>query len=329
MKIKTLCSKLNINTKYKNALKNALTHRSFFVEDKSAIGNSRYVFMGQYVFRAKLAEILLAYVSGTGMQLERTLHLLTASDFLKKNVYDHLELNHWVRLNPDYKRPLDHIFSFALLGFLTENMTERQLNDFMITHFIQKGEHIIYTEEQKSKDVKSQFTLLCKQFYNAKPKLEIIQKGTLYDAFIKIKDVSYISTTSNSKKYLPKKIMKLALKKIIKEIEEKRLANPEYRRKIKQQEQEELQKKQKERKAKLEAYFDARAKRGQEIKEAKEAKKLINREKDKKRRQAKQRAKERKELMEKQQRLQAMGLENISASKRRILEDKGILEKKK
>ncbi len=76
-------------------------------------------------------------------------------------------------------------------------------------------------------------------------------------------------------------------------------------------------------------YFEKRAKQSEEIKKNKTKRKTEAQERDIKRREAKRRAKERRELVEKQRRLKEMGLQNISASKRRILEDRGILPKKK
>lgn len=79
---------------------------------------------------------------------------------------------------------------------------------------------------------------------------------------------------------------------------------------------------------KLQEFFTKNAQRSQEIKERKAELKKEAEECDRRRRESKQRAKERKALIEKQQKLKEMGLQNISASKRRILEDKGILPKK-
>ena len=62
----------------KNHLLQALTHNSF--SDKN---NSRYVFLGQFAFKGKVAEWIFDNVAGTGTQLQHFLGNIFSQKFLE------------------------------------------------------------------------------------------------------------------------------------------------------------------------------------------------------------------------------------------------------
>ncbi len=323
---KTLCQHLGLGTHLSHELKIALTHYSF--SEKSKDGG-RYVFLGQTEFKGKVARILFEFVQGKGTQLQHYLGNLFKTKHLELLFYKY-NLQNLIRcadnFNPDNYR---HIFTYAFLGFLSDQMNETQLNDFIYQNFIKNTSHLLPSEQANKKDYKAQVFFLCKLYYNSKPKLEITQSDGIYTFSLHINDLFYVKTESKSYKYAQKKLWKNALKQITQKQEEKLLQNPDFVAKEQIQKAEKQAKEEREKEEKLKLYFEKRAKRSEEIKQKKIEKKKEAQKQDIKRREAKQRAKERKELQAKQQRLKEMGLQNISASKRRILEDKGILPKKK
>ncbi len=323
---KTLCQHLGLGTHLSHELKIALTHYSF--SDKSKDGG-RYVFLGQTEFKGKVARILFEFVQGKGTQLQHYLGNLFKTKhlellFYKYNLQDLIRYGE--NFNPENYR---HIFTYAFLGFLSDQMNEKQLNEFIYNNFIKNTSHLLPSEQANKKDYKAKVLFLCKLYYNAKPKTEITEKDGIYTFSLSIKDLFYIKTESKSYKYAQKKLWKNALKQIAKKEEEKLLQDPDFVAKEQKRKAEKQAEEERKKEEKLQAYFAKRAKRSKEIKQHKIEKKKEAQQQDIKRREAKQRAKERKELLAKQQRLKEMGLQNISASKRRILEDKGILPKKK
>lgn len=325
-KYKKLCEQLALGGHLNHELKIALTHYSF--SDKSKDG-SRYVFLGQTEFKGKTARILFEFVQGKGTQLQHYLGNLFKSKHLEL-LFSKYNLDNLIRYGEQFNwQSHKHIFTYAFLGFLSDYMNDEQLNSFIYQNFIKNTSHLLPSEQTNKKDYKSQVLFLCKLYYNNKPKLTIEQVGEIYTFRIQIRDEVLFKTESKSYKYGQRKIWKNALKFIIEKEEEKLLQNPEF---LAREEQRKTQKEANEiqqKAEKLETYFENRAKRSQEIKEQKAIKKKEAQQRDLKRREAKTRAKERKELKAKQQRLKNIGLENISASKRRILEDRGILPKKK
>lgn len=323
----TLCRVLRVDEALHHELKIALTHSSI----NSEKNNSRYVFLGQTAFKGEVAKILYKYVAGSGTQLQHCLGNFFKVKILQ-NIYSKFLLDQYVGLEANLnKNQYQHIFIFALLGFLLENASKEVIEDFIYIHFLKNNNHFLPTNQsKKNKDYKAQCVFIHKQ-NGYKLKAPIITKkecGT-YNGELIVLENKKITTSSTSYKYLQKKIYKKALHYISEQEEIKLVNNNEYQNKVKEREERENTEQQLQKEKKLKAYFDKRAKRSEEIKKQKEVKKQIAQEKDTKRRIAKQKSKERKQLQEKQQRLKEIGLANISASKRRILEDRGILPKKK
>lgn len=325
-KHKKLCEQLALGGHLSHELKIALTHYSF--SDKSKDG-SRYVFLGQTEFKGKTARILFEFVQGKGTQLQHYLGNLFKNKHLEL-LFSKYNLDDLIRYGEQFNwQSHKHIFTYAFLGFLSDFMSIEQLNSFIYQNFIKNTSHLLPSEQSNRKDYKSQVSFLCKLYYNSKPKLDIEQIGEIYTFRLQIKDKTLFTTESKSYKYGQRKIWKNALKFIAEKEEEKLLQNPEFLAKEEQRKTEQQEKEAKQKAEKLEAYFEKRTKRSEKIKEQKTIKKKEAQKRDLNRREAKIRAKERKELKAKQQRLKDIGLENISASKRRILEDRGVLPKKK
>ncbi len=307
-------------------MKIALTHYSF--SDKSKDGG-RYVFLGQTEFKGKVARILFEFVQGKGTQLQHYLGNLFKTKYLELLFYKY-NLQDLVRYGENFNcENYQHIFTYAFLGFLSDQMNENDLNRFIYQNFIKNTSHLLPSDQPNKKDYKAQVLFLCKLYYNAKPKLQTTETEGVYTFSLNIKDTILCQTESTSYKYAQKKIWKKTLKLLAEKEEEKLLQDPEFLAQKEKREAEKQAKEEREKAEKLQAYFEKRAKRSEEIRQKKIAKKKEAQKQDIKRREAKQKAKERRELAEKQQRLKEMGLQNISASKRRILEDRGILPKKK
>lgn len=322
---KTLCTKLNLESQHSHNLKTALTHLSF---SKNSKNGSRYVFLGQTEFKGKVARILFEYVSGTGTQLQHYSGNLFKNKYLE-TIYNAYNLGIYIRYGKNFDALAHkHIFTYALLGFLSDTMEEEQLKNFIYQWFIDHTSHLLPNTKPQQKDHKSQCTTLCKQIYNKKPKLFLEKNENVYTAKIVVSYKTLCIVESKSYKYVFKKAWRDALRKIVEEQYKTLQQDKAFLERENKREQEIKQKQKAQKEARQKAYFKRRQVRSQVIKarKAQREKEAIVRHKQ--RQLAKQRLKERRELQQKQQRLKEMGLQNISASKRRILEDRGILPKK-
>ncbi len=323
---KKLCKQLHLGEHLSHQLKIALTHYSFTENDKNG---SRYVFLGQTEFKGKVARVLFEFVQGKGTQLQHYLGNLFKTKYLN-SLFSQYNLARLIRYGENFNVDAHkHIFTYAFLGFLSDQMETSQLNTFIYHHFIKNTAHLLPSEQANQKDYKSKVIFLCKLHYNSKPKLNVDKENDIYTFSLQMNKNDLVTAQSKSYKYAQKKIWKIALRQIAEKEEQKLFKDPEFVAREQEREKKQKAKAQRERAEKIRLYFEKRAQRSKELKKKKAAKKAEALQKDIKRRQAKIRAKERKELMEKQQRLKDMGLQNISASKRRILEDRGILPKKK
>jgi hypothetical protein len=107
------------------------------------IGNSRYVFLGQYAFKGLIANIVFKYISGNGKQLQQYLGNVFSMEKLEK-IFDELDLE----LLISYKTGFDfksqkHIFTAGLLGFLYENATEEYNQSFISKYFLAETNKIL------------------------------------------------------------------------------------------------------------------------------------------------------------------------------------------
>lgn len=322
---KNLCAKLLIQHQYSHLLKIALTHSSYNTKSKNG---SRYIFLGQTEFKGKTARILFEYVSGSGTQLQHYLGNLFKNKHLDI-IYKYYNLDDYIRYGESFKaQDHRHIFTYALLGCLSDIMTDENLKKFIYQWFIDNSSHLLPNTNPQQKDYKSQCIVLCKQVYSNKPKIIIEKKEAIYVAKVVVNGKTLSQVETKSYVYVQKKAWKQALRTIAEEQQQLLLQDKAFILREEKRNNDLKQKIKTEKEAKLKAYFKRREIRSQVIRARKAQRESEAIERHKKRQLAKQRLKERRELIEKQQRLKEMGLQNISASKRRILEDRGILPKK-
>ena len=116
----------------KHQLERAITHNSF-----SENNNSRYVFLGMFAFKGAVAAWVFNHVAGTGTQLQQYLGNLFKQPFLEtffdKNIKQITKIDPKIDLNTQ-----KHIFAYAFLGFVYDNATEEQLNDFIFHQIIKQ-----------------------------------------------------------------------------------------------------------------------------------------------------------------------------------------------
>lgn len=323
---KRLCEQLQMPTYHSHELKIALTHYSFSEKGKNG---SRYVFLGQTEFKGKTARVLFDFVGGTGMQLQQYLGNLFKTKYLEL-LFHKFGLEKLIRYGENFSPQTHrHIFVFAFLGFVSDCMTPEALNRFIYLNFINNTTHLLPNHLAAKKDHKNQTLFLCKLHYNCKPLPEMEKSEDKYRFTLRINEELVAVAESKSYKYAQKKLWKKALQLITIEQEKKLLQNPDYLKYVAEQEEKARAEEEKRKEEKMTAYHEERQKRSEEIKENKKQKKEEAQIRDQERREAKERAKKRKELLAKQQKLKEMGMQNISSSKRRILEDRGILPKKK
>jgi hypothetical protein len=64
--------------------KKALTHKSFCKEGDEQKSNCRYIFLGMYGFKGKVAELVFNFVTGSGKPLQHYLGNIFKDDILLK-----------------------------------------------------------------------------------------------------------------------------------------------------------------------------------------------------------------------------------------------------
>jgi len=329
-KYELLCRKLRIPETAHQDLKTALTHYTYTEENtETEKDNTRFVFYGQTVFKAEVAQYLFDWVEGKGTQLQHYWGNLFANKRLE-DIFDFYDLSQYIRHGKNFDvLSHRHIFVFGLLGFVKKAADENALKKFIFKHFLDNTIHLMPGALPQKSDYKQQCTFLCKLYFNKTPKIEIQKTEANYTAIIMVKDILLCKVESSSYKYVQKKAWKTALRSMAEEQEQKLLQNPEFITKEQERKEKLAQEKEAQRQANIQANEAKQALRSQISQQKKVAREKAAAERDRNRRDAKQATKERKELAAKQSRLKQMGLENISAAKRRILEDKGILPKKK
>ncbi|MFY7810205.1 MAG: hypothetical protein ACOVQ2_00595 [Flavobacterium sp.] len=223
-----------------------------------------------------------------------------------------------------------HIFVYALLGYIFENATELQIENFIFNEFIKTADHLL-PQNYKHKNRWDQFVFLAKLHLDCKPKLVAnIDENKCNHITILMNHESYASHNSISFKYAKKKCVNEAIKKLIIFLEEKinkdatYLANQE---KLQQEKEITLAQAKAE---KLAKHLERTQKHQEKMAERRRIAKIEAELQDKKRKQAKQAVKEKTSKKGKDTIYRTYTAEEIaamSASKRRNLQDKGIIPK--
>lgn len=322
-KILPLLSRFQIS--YDEAeLKKVFTHNSF-----SQNNNSRYVFLGQFAFRGKVADWIFEHVAGSGTQLQHYLGNIFREEFLK-TFFDKLDFQ-ITRISPDVKvEQQKHIFVYAFFGFVFCHASEENLENFIFSYLIEPNNHLL-PENYKYKNRWDQLIFLCKQHHDTKPKLifsETADKTQLIHIFLGKECIG--RHESAGYKYAKKKAIEIALKFVLSECEKKLEFDKTYQENAfiakQKAEQEILLKKEEKQKKHLERISHHQEK----MKLRKEILKEEAQKTDQKRREAKQNVKEKTSRKGRNTIYKEYTSEEIKAmsnAKRRNLQDRGIIPK--
>lgn len=313
---------LNIDVKKSELLK-ALTHKSFYDnqadENKT---NSRYVFLGMYAFKGKVAEICNQYISGSGTQLQHYLGNLFTKERLEV-IFQKYKLRSMIRFNPSLDvENQKHIFVYGFLGFVFSHFTEEKLNFFIYKNLLENSEHLLH-HQKASKDVQAQCKFMIKMIYNCKTEVKISkQENNVFLAQIWAKKQLIAEAESVSYRYVQKKVYKTALKTL------GEISMNELSRSIPYQIREAERNKQKQ--AESEALKTHKAEQYQmkiemqhkKREDAKMERIRLAKERDATRKKLKATAKERAEIKKKADAKKAKQMQTMSANKRRHIQDK-------
>lgn len=100
------------------------------------VGNSRYVFLGQYGFKGLISEVVFKFIAGNGKQLQQYLGNVFSNERLEK-IFDELKLEQLITYKTGFDfKTQKHIFTAAFLGFLYENATEEMYSCFHFKTFL-------------------------------------------------------------------------------------------------------------------------------------------------------------------------------------------------
>lgn len=308
----------------KHHLERALTHNSF-----SENNNSRYVFLGMFAFKGRVADWIFSHVAGTGTQLQHYLGNIFKQAFLE-NYFDKY-ITKISRIDPKVAIATQkHVFAYAFFGFVYDNATEEQLQEFIFHQIIKVNDHHL-PSNYKHKNYWDQLLFLCKQQFDYKPKLTLTENSDkTQEVTIVLNGETIGQHVSISFKYAKKKAIKLALDFVLKNIEEKLKSNPTYLENEQQKKAKELELLQKQKLEKQEKHTARNLAHQEKMSVKREVKKRQAQEDDRKRRLAKETAKEktaRKGANTIYRTYTAEEIAAMSASKRRNLQDKGIIPK--
>lgn len=321
--LENLLSRFNI-TFEKHQLERVVTHNSF-----SENNNSRYVFLGMFAFKGVVAHWIFNHVAGTGTQLQQYLGNIFKPTFLETFFDKHFQKITRIDAKIDFNTQ-KHIFTYAFFGFVYDNATEEQLNEFIFNQIIKLNDHLL-PSNYKHKNYWDQLIFLCKQHYDCKPKLTNIENEDKTQLIsIAIHNEIIAQHQSISYKYAKKKAIKQALDFVTKNIEDKVKQNPRYQENEKLKLEKELKIQEKQKQEKLEKHIARNLVHQEKMQVRREEKKKQAQEEDKKRRLAKEKTKEKTYRKGADTIYRSYTTEEIaamSASKRRNLQDKGIISK--
>ena len=302
-------------------LRKAVTHKSFYKKEDETRDNSRYVFGGMFVFRGEVARILLQYVSGTGTQLQHTLGKLFKNEHLEQ-LFAYFELHRYIRHSADFDAVKHrHIFVYGLLGWLCEHASQEVRTEFITRHFILPFSNELIPSS-KNYDIEAQCHVFSQIVYGCKVKLTVQKTGESFQATVTSGERILASESSTGYRYARRKTLKKALYTLMNAIEEKDRLNPDYEISRQRLDDVLLQKQEAEKAEKAKAYAEKLEKKSKERQERKTLRQVRATEADIKRRKAKASAKRRKELETQRATEIAAKMANMSANKRRHLQDK-------
>jgi hypothetical protein len=291
--------------------------------------NSRYITLGMYAAKGVLASYFHKYQSGTGTQLQHYIGNCFGNAHLAK-LFDDWQLADKIKI--DNKVKIDqqkHNFVWAILGYLSAHATAYHFLHFILMYFVEPNKEYSPTALQKLKDKWMALLMACAEKYKVLPHIIITTKVKLNTVIVYCGTSVIGSSTSTNQKLAKEKAIHLALQNVLADADTSLLGNSTIEElaaylTLKTTKQKEAAKATqlallaaKQEKKKLEKIKKQLAKRAA-------AKKL-----DEQRRKVKQQAKQKVEKKQSVYReYSAEEISNMTAGKRRRLEDLGILSKK-
>jgi dsRNA-specific ribonuclease len=303
-------------------LKKALTHKSFYNEGNEQKTNSRYVFLGMYGFKGKVAELVFNFVPGSGTQLQHYLGNIFKDDLLLK-VFDRYRLRPLCRFGSSFDiQKQKHVMAYGFLGFIFSHLETAKLEQFIIQNFIEGSYHLL-PGQNHNRDLLSQCNYFARLRFNKKPVLQIqkLDNGN-FCASVLIGDEEISKAESVSYKYSRKKAMKQAVLILSAPLRVNLNDDPVHQTIEEELERAEVEKKLAQKEEKQKQYLERQAKRAELRAIKKEEKKIEAQERELARRKAKAKAKARAEIKAKAAAEKDAAMQNISVAKRRHLQDK-------
>lgn len=306
----------------KNNITKVFTHNSF-----SENNNSRYVFLGQFAFKGIVTEWVFNNIAGTGTQLQHYLGNLLSAKRLA-TFYDNWKIDK-IRIAENVSiEEQKHIFVYAILGYIVENATKKNKEKLIFNEFIKNADHLL-PQNYKHKNRWDQLLFLCKQQFDSKPRLsKNTDENKINHISVFLNDALLATHSSISFKYAKKKCITEGLKKITDNIalENKEAFMTNEAQVNKKLEEARVQQKQE----KQNKHIERTKKHQEKMAEPKRIAKIEAQLQDKKRKETKQKAKEKTSRKGKDtiyRNYTAEEIASMSASKRRNLQDKGIIPK--
>jgi hypothetical protein len=301
-----------------------LTHNSIELNN-----NSRYVFLGQFAFKGKISEWVFNNISGTGTQLQHYLGNLLSQKRIE-SYYDKWKIKKVRQAVNNELSTQKHIFVYAVLGYIIENATEEQLEHFIFNQFIKSADHLL-PNNYKHKNQWDQLLFMCKQHFDKKPQVAFeLDTNKINHVQISVSNEVLSKCSSISFKYAKKKAIKEALKMVATIIETQLLHSDEFKENEAKRIQEATNKALELKNQKQEQHLERIKKHAEKMAERRRIAKIEAELQDKKRKQAKQIVKEktsRKGADTIYREYSAEEIAAMSVSKRRNLQDKGIIPK--
>jgi hypothetical protein len=303
-----------------NELKKALSHSSFY--KKKNEGNSRYIFAGMFAFKGLVAEYLFKYAAISGTQMQHILGNIFKNENLDK-IFTFFNLQNYIRYGIDFQADNHRsIFVFGLLGWLFMHCSEQVKQEFISRHFILPNADII-DKKEKNSDMASQCAFLAKMLFNKKIKIITRKENEQYITEIFVKSQLFASESSTGYRYSRAKALKTALLVLSAMSEERSRLSPDYETRRQYIENLLLQKREEKKAAKHQQYLQKLEQKKAEREKRKAEYQAKAMKADIARRKAKAAAKTRKEQQAKKAAEMAAKMANMSADKRRHLQDKG------
>ncbi len=301
--IKKLAESLSAKNKY-TELQQALTHFSFYLPEENKKASDRYVFLGMYAFKGKLAEILFSYIPGNGKQLQHLLGNLFKTKQLDKIFYK-FELQKFIRYGENFDAEKHrHIFVYGFLGFVFKHGSKKVLRNFIFENFLKNADNL-FSNLRKNKDLHAQCNYFSMILYQKKVKINIFELSKeMFCAEVKVLNNIIASAESKSYKYVRKKALKIAIKNLSNELAQRYEQTEEYKERRKEEEIRKAKEKEALKAEKEKIRLEKLEKRKAENRIKRAKRKAEAQKKDLERRKAKQRLKQRTEAKKIRQKIQ-------------------------